>query len=619
MSTRLVAAADEAWSPSTLDTSPGVVAIFEFDATDAVLSGTRVESVVNSLDRSQFLTVRSASGGNPVVVAGNSGAKGTSQVLQFKATTQDPNIYDTATNWLSAGGIYGAAGSALVDLVNSPDLATSGSFTTIIALKIDTAYRYEAGPIWGALASPGPLQYAQLRINGGNVQGADLTASDGVAANAGGSVTAGWHVMTMIKSDGKLTYRLDGKTVQTTVITSNNSFTATDFLIGGGFPQGPTADLSQENGVPPPDIGEFQAYSGALAGNDLINAESMAGASIGLSLPSASSSGTLVRLPDTPTVYAAHNGDTVYAGAGAATVTAGSGTVDMYGGSGPLWFIGGSAASEVTGSSGGERVIGGSGGGSFGGGSTGGNVLVAGGSRTTLTGGGDGDRLFGSASGQDVMTAAHGRESLIGGGGSTTMTGGTTAGAVIFTSGNTTVTGGSAGGDTVVGGAGNLVMHMHDSAVFGGSGATLVTGGTSGADSIIGGSGGLTVIGEGSNMVVAGGSGASSINTGSGANLIFTGAGTMSLEEGAGAGTVVLGAGHAQISQSVGAILYEVVNGAAGGVDAISGYRPGTDRIALFGYGAETASVQIIGANSVLALSDGTRITLLGVVAPGEV
>ena len=280
-----------AWTPETLSTSPGAKAVFEFNANDpgiaAVASDQTVHSVLNSVNASQSLTAEVASGGNGVVIADNSGSDGTHRVLQLHPSKVSPDKYDPATDWLGAGGINGSAGSALVNLANSTNLSTNGSFTTIIAMKIDTSYSYEAGQIWGSLATSGQLQYAQLRVNlGSGVQGAYVTGGTmaGTSAGVKGDVTAGWHVLTMIKTAGTLTYRLDGKQVAASPITSTDTFTAQDFLIGGGFPPASSSDAYRENGVPPPFIGEFQAYSGALSGSDLANAEKLAGNAIGLSL-----------------------------------------------------------------------------------------------------------------------------------------------------------------------------------------------------------------------------------------------------------------------------------------------------------------------------------------------
>jgi hypothetical protein len=228
-----------------------------------------------------------ASGGNGIVVVHSSGADGKRRLLRFHATKINAGNYDPSTNWLTAGGVKGPAGAALVNLANSANLSKSGSFTTIIALKIDKSYSYAAGPVWGTLAKPGPLQYAQIRYNGGTgVAGAQIFDSSLNGVNAQSTIAAGWHVMTMIKSGGTLSYRLDGKQVASVKITSTRAFTAQDFMIGGGFPPASSSSAAKENGVPPPDVGEFQAYKGVLAGSDLTNAEKLAGNSIGLSLGS---------------------------------------------------------------------------------------------------------------------------------------------------------------------------------------------------------------------------------------------------------------------------------------------------------------------------------------------
>jgi hypothetical protein len=275
------------WTPKQLTTSPGAAAVFEFDANDpsdvAISSDGTVQRVRNSLDPSESLVAMMASGGNGIVIDGNSGAGGNRQVLEFHPTTISPNDYDPSTNWLSAGGVNGSAGRALVDLANSTNLSTNGAFTTIIALNIDNDYTYAAGPIWGSLAPE--LQYAQLRYNGyADVAGAQVYDSHFVGAVAQSRVAEGWHVMTMIKSPDAVTFRLDGREIATAEITSTLPFTAEDFMIGGGLPPTSSPSAGAENGVPPHFVGEFQAYSGVLAGTDLISAEDLAADSIGLSV-----------------------------------------------------------------------------------------------------------------------------------------------------------------------------------------------------------------------------------------------------------------------------------------------------------------------------------------------
>ena len=61
-----------------------------------------------------------------------------------------------------------------------------------------------------------------------------------------------------------------------------------------------------------------------------------------------------------------------------------------------------------------------------------------------------------------------------------------------------------------------------------------------------------------------------------------------------------------------------------GGLDVITGFRPGTDSIDLVGY-ASNAAASAIGSErsdsnggTLLTLSDGTRIDLVGVAHPSQ-
>ena len=49
----------------------------------------------------------------------------------------------------------------------------------------------------------------------------------------------------------------------------------------------------------------------------------------------------------------------------------------------------------------------------------------------------------------------------------------------------------------------------------------------------------------------------------------------------------------------------------------LNGFRPGTDRVDLFGYQPSEAQVTTASGSTQLALADGTRITLVGVGDPG--
>lgn len=340
-------------------------------------------------------------------------------------------------------------------------------------------------------------------------------------------------------------------------------------------------------------------------------------------------------LPDTPTppggqtvtlgagdqTYSASAGDTVLAGSGHDTITALQGSVLVVASRGSLAFIGGSGPSTVAGGQGAETIFGGTGGGNFGGGAAGGNVLVsqgASGANTTLTDGGAGDQLFGANAGNHVLIAAAGRETVLAGSGHTTIDGGATAGCVIFTgAGTTDYFGGAAGGDTVVAGSGaTTATAQHGDAIFGGAGSLAVTGSTAGADSIVGGSGSLSVDGQGANMLVVAGSGTNTIATGNGAALIFAGSGSSTITGGQGSLQIMVGRGSGVINEGAGTCVYDVIKGEAGGTSVIDGFKTTHDEIRLFGYQPSGLTTTLSAGNTLLSLSDGTRIELLGVTNP---
>ncbi len=329
----------------------------------------------------------------------------------------------------------------------------------------------------------------------------------------------------------------------------------------------------------------------------------------------------VVALPAGNQFYQAAAGTTVLTGGGSDTVSATAGQVTVIGGLGALTFIGGTGASSVTGGTGSTTIFGGAGGGGYGGGAGGPNILVsqgAAGANTTLIGGASGDRIFGSAAGSDMLVAAVGRESILGGGGSTTIDGGASAASVIFVgSGPTTVNGGAAGADTIVGGSGRMNVVANGDAVFGTSGALDVTGSTSRADSIVGGAGALGVTGRGGNMLVVAATSTSTIATGNGASLILANSGATSVTGGSGSLQMLLGAGAATVTEGSGAALFDVVMGAAGGTDVINGFKTSTDRIQLFGYAPGDVQITSSNGSSLVSLTDGTKIQIVGVTGLG--
>ena len=288
----------------------------------------------------------------------------------------------------------------------------------------------------------------------------------------------------------------------------------------------------------------------------------------GASTTTDSSNSVITLLKERNTLMLTGN-DTVDASGGDATISAAANAASIQGGTGTLAFYGGSVSSTVSGGAGSATVLGGDGGGVFQGGTAGRNVLVAGGGNTTLVGAVGDDVMYGSASGHDQMFAGSGPETFVAGGGASTL----------------------------VGGSGGDVM-------FGGAGASTIYGGTAGGDTVVAGSG---------STLFVGGAGQSTLFGGAGDDTVWTGAGSMTVVLGAAQDQVNFGTGSSTTFAGQGTDLFTAVAGSGGGNDVISGVKVGTDSIALFGYDTSAVLTQNGGGNTVLSLSDGTRITLLGV------
>jgi hypothetical protein len=178
------------------------------------------------------------------------------------------------------------------------------------------------------------------------------------------------------------------------------------------------------------------------------------------------------------------------------------------------------------------------------------------------------------------------------------------------------------GGVLVHGGAGSLTLNMNDWAdqkittVFGGAGAITETAGYG-------------------NLIFAGGSGSACLAGVSGGETVAAGAGNITLG-GGGAGTIFAayaghGASHATVNLTPAgghvqfgggtttiteaaygqAVIYDFAAGSGGGADIINGFRAGTD--ALVFQGVSVASQVASGGSTMLVLSDGTQVTLVGV------
>ncbi len=323
------------------------------------------------------------------------------------------------------------------------------------------------------------------------------------------------------------------------------------------------------------------------------------------------------------------------------TVTGGAGDLDASGGAGRLTaFAGTGSATLVGGAAGGNILAGGSGNATLVGASGGpGDLLMAGSGSTQLFAGGGHSTVFGgggasmlvSSVGDDLLVAGQGQSVVYTGSGSDTVYGSPSTGSrtvVVAGSGLALVQGG-VGADTMYGGSGSATLAggSGDQLMVAGSGGTLVFAG-SGADTVFGGpSGGTaTVVGGAHAALVVLEAGAATVQAGSGGDTVFGGTGGDAISTGAGATTVVLsslstqadtgtfGSGSA-VGGGGGSAHSFLFGEAVGGLDVISGFRAGLDRLVM---SAPQKAAAIAGAHDgsaglVLSLAGGGSVLLQGV------
>jgi serralysin len=203
-------------------------------------------------------------------------------------------------------------------------------------------------------------------------------------------------------------------------------------------------------------------------------------------------------------------------------------------------------------------------------------VVLASGNNTVITGTGNNLIAFGTG---NNLAYAQGNDTLVAGAGNQTIGAG---------SGNVTMFAG-AGHSTLIGGAGNDMIFTQ-----GGSGNLLVAG--SGHTTIVGGSGDNTFIGGN----------ASTSNT-----VIFGGAGNE---------TIFGGAGHETMYGGGGANLFAFTASSSlgGGNNVIGDFNTAKDHLGFLGYGSASqilANSAVVGGSTIINLSDGTKITLVGVTS----
>jgi Ca2+-binding RTX toxin-like protein len=228
-------------------------------------------------------------------------------------------------------------------------------------------------------------------------------------------------------------------------------------------------------------------------------------------------------------------------------------------------------------------------------------------------------QVEGSA-GSDTIAALAGANLLHGGDGNDSIAGGTGFDYVNGNQGDDTIVGKSPGGDWLLGGQGDDLIDTSQS-----SGHNLIYG-NRGDDTLIGGSGGDTIRGGQGDDIVRGGAGADWLFGDLGTNRLAGGSGGDTLIGGSGADTLRGGQGDDMINGGAGA---DWLSGDLGsntltggdGADIFHGDR-GRDLVTDFNGAVgdrilldagTTYTLSQVGADAVLDLSSGGRMTLAGV------
>ncbi len=288
---------------------------------------------------------------------------------------------------------------------------------------------------------------------------------------------------------------------------------------------------------------------------------------------------------------------------GAATVTgAASGGVDVFA-HGGLTFIGGDGSAVLVNQGGSAMAI-------AGGGAASSMTAFAGAGDVSYSGGAGADEII-NGTGDFSGTGGHaGSLVLFGGSGTLRFSGGGETDTIVDGSGAATIAAGV--GAAFAGTAGGSVLSALGAGTFlaGNAGGDRLTASAAGGDIMAAGSGNETLAGAGSAEIDIdfGGSGADQVLLGRGNDSFVGGTGAATVQAGSGNAVLYLGSG--------GPSTLDFAAGLTGGADTVSGFRVGTDHLHLSGYAGD-ATMQAAGTGTVLGLSDGTRIVLLGVSSGG--
>jgi serralysin len=277
---------------------------------------------------------------------------------------------------------------------------------------------------------------------------------------------------------------------------------------------------------------------------------------------------------------------------------------------------------------------------------------TGGGSGTVVAGSGDnligtptsggGNYLFVGGDGNDTFTAFSGNDTISPGGGSNLVglaNGNDSVGlsgtndTVVASSGNDTITTTGYDAALIFGGSGqlNFVNGSAPSTVVGGTGSEtiqggvgggLFQGGSAGDNSITGGAGAATIFGGGSGDTLAAGGSLGDVLVAASGNETLTSADSQGLDTmygGSGSDAMIAGLGGDLMDGGPGAMNFEFTMGLtnASSTYNVFNYHAG-DTVTLSGYSG-TPEFASAGGNTVLSLSDGTKVTFVGVASGSDI
>ena len=231
--------------------------------------------------------------------------------------------------------------------------------------------------------------------------------------------------------------------------------------------------------------------------------------------------------------------------------------------------------------------------------------------------------LYGQAT-STVMVTSGGGDTIYAGAATVSVTVSGTKGDTVYDqSARLTFINGSAASTLAVG-TGTVIVQA-------GAGGGTYYAGTGGGSQLTAGSGVVTLYGEASgDTLTAAGSGADKLAAGAGAETLSggTSTGSITLQAGSGADTMIagkgktifiVGTGNSTITTGGTSSLIQIQNGAAGGLDTISGFRVGIDDIHLVGFGALVTNNAINTQKSdghggtMVTFTDTTRLDMVGI------